>query len=182
MVEPTYEELKEELRRERVTNELSNKSIIKLLSEKKEQQVRYEGKIAELVEELRDSEEKVVELQEECLEQEMQAKSLEEQLAFAKARIEELAQGGETEFSPKVRNTRGAGRKKAATPETIDMVLKLRETGVSYVKISQVLKERMGVELGRTTVGEIVRGTYQLNPSTINPAAINLSNLKKLSS
>lgn len=167
MVEPTYEELKEELRRERVTNELSNKSIIKLLGEKKELQVRYESQSKELVDELRESEEKVLELQDQLQEKTFQMAQLEEQIAHARARIEELAGSGDPDASPKVRNTRGAGRKRAATPETIEMVLKLRETGVSYVKISQVLKERLGVELGRTTVGEIVRGNYQKGSNSL---------------
>ncbi len=66
-----------------------------------------------------------------------------------------------------VKNQRGAGRKRVANQETIDLVLKLRETGVSYVKISEVLKERLGVELGRTTVGEIVRGSYTLEKDNL---------------
>lgn len=168
MVESTYEELKEELKRERVMNELSNKSIVKLLGEKKELQVRYEEKSKELVDELRDSEERVLELQDQLQDKSVQVSQLEEQLTHARARIEELAGSCDPDGSPKVRNTRGAGRKRAATPEIIEMVLKLRETGVSYVKISQVLKERLGVELGRTTVGEIVRGNYQKGSDSLD--------------
>lgn len=67
-----------------------------------------------------------------------------------------------------VKNQRGAGRKRVANQETVDLVLKLRETGVSYVKISEVLKERLGVELGRTTVGEIVRGSYSLEEDALS--------------
>lgn len=161
MAELTYEELKEELKRERVTNELSNKSIIKLLGEKKELQAECEEKMKALVDELRDSEEKVLELEEELRQEKMNTAHLEEQLAHARARIEELNDVRNPALPLEMkRNSRGAGRKKVATTETVDMVLKLRETGVSYVKISQVLKERMGVELGRTTVGEIVRGNY----------------------
>lgn len=84
------------------------------------------------------------------------AEQLQEKDAFYQEKLKEM----EAVAKP-VKNQRGAGRKRVATQETIDMVLKLRATGVSYVKISEVLKERLGVELGRTTVGEIVRGSYK---------------------
>lgn len=103
-------------------------------------------------------------------------KAADEKVAYAMSRMEAMASGqGDvpSEEHPKTRNARGAGRKKAASPETVQMVLKLRETGVSYVKISQVLKERLGVELGRTTVGEIVRGNYMKDdPSLSNDQLI----------
>lgn len=60
-------------------------------------------------------------------------------------------------------NERGAGRKKIATKEVIARVLELRNQGLSQAKIVDKLTQEFGIKIGRTTVGEIVRGKYTLS-------------------
>jgi len=57
-------------------------------------------------------------------------------------------------------NARGAGRKKIGTKEVIARVLELRNQGLSQAKIADRLTQESGIKIGRTTVGEIVRGNY----------------------
>ena len=67
---------------------------------------------------------------------------------------------------PKIHNERGAGRKKIASQEAVDMVLELSRQGLSQSKITTHLLNEMDFKIGRTTVGEIVRGNYKLPNKT----------------
>jgi hypothetical protein len=58
------------------------------------------------------------------------------------------------------RNERGAGRKRVATKEVMARAMKLRSEGLSQIKIAEMLSEQYGIKIGRTTVGDIVRGEY----------------------
>jgi|GEM_PF-2725063 len=64
---------------------------------------------------------------------------------------------------PKIYNERGAGRKKIATKEVMTRVLELDKQGLSQAKIADKLTQEFGMKIGRTTVGEIVRGNYALS-------------------
>lgn len=57
-------------------------------------------------------------------------------------------------------NERGAGRKKIATKEIAEKVLELSKQGLSQAKIAAKLSGELNIRIGRTTVGEIVRGNY----------------------
>lgn len=63
---------------------------------------------------------------------------------------------------PMIHNERGAGRKKIATKEVASRVLELREQGLSQAKIADTLTQEFDMKIGRTTIGEIVRGNYVL--------------------
>ena len=63
----------------------------------------------------------------------------------------------------KIYNERGAGRKKIATKEVMTRVLELDKQGLSQAKIADKLTQEFGMKIGRTTVGEIVRGNYVLS-------------------
>lgn len=60
----------------------------------------------------------------------------------------------------RVHNERGAGRKRVATKEIAAKVLELSEQGLSQAKIAAKLSDELNIKIGRTTVGEIVRGNY----------------------
>lgn len=64
---------------------------------------------------------------------------------------------------PKIYNERGAGRKKIVTKEVAARALELAKQGLSQVKIAEQLSIEYGIKVGRTTVGEIVRGKYTLS-------------------
>jgi septal ring factor EnvC (AmiA/AmiB activator) len=53
-----------------------------------------------------------------------------------------------------------AGRKRIATKEIAARVLELHEQGFAQGKIAAKLTDEMKMSIGRTTVGEIVRGKY----------------------
>jgi len=61
---------------------------------------------------------------------------------------------------PNIYNERGAGRKRIASEELIAKVLALKAQNLSQVKIAAKLSDELNVKIGRTTVGEIVRGNY----------------------
>ncbi|MFI3250144.1 MAG: hypothetical protein R3Y07_04210 [Eubacteriales bacterium] len=133
----TYEELEAEVKKGYEFSSIMNRKILEMLKTQKELETKYQEEIAAL----------------QC-ERDGLLESL-SQLQLENHELEER-----TQAPPLERNSRKAGRKKVANHETVELVMTLRETGVSYVKISQVLEERLGVKLGRTTIGEIVRGTY----------------------
>ena len=64
------------------------------------------------------------------------------------------------ETKQRIHNERGAGRKRIASAEVAALVLELSAQGVSQSKISAKLYYESGVRIGRSTVGEIVRGKY----------------------
>jgi len=57
-------------------------------------------------------------------------------------------------------NERGAGRKRIATDEVVARVRELHGQGLSQSAIATKLSNEMKMKIGRTTVGEIVRGKY----------------------
>lgn len=59
-------------------------------------------------------------------------------------------------------NERGAGRKKIATEEVVTRALELNNQGLPQAKIAAQLSDEYGIKIGRTTVGEIVRGNYSI--------------------
>ena len=61
-----------------------------------------------------------------------------------------------------IHNERGAGRRKVASREIAEMVLELNKQGLSQAKIAVKLSDELNIKIGRTTVGEIVRGNYTL--------------------
>lgn len=63
----------------------------------------------------------------------------------------------------RIHNERGAGRKRIASKEIAVKVLKLSQQGLSQGKIAAQLSDELGIKIGRTTVGEIVRGNYRPN-------------------
>jgi uncharacterized protein YeeX (DUF496 family) len=62
--------------------------------------------------------------------------------------------------SARVHNERGAGRKRVASKETINVINKLYGKGLSQAKIASLLAEEHGIKISRTVVGEIIRGEY----------------------
>ena len=64
------------------------------------------------------------------------------------------------ESKPRIHNERGAGRKRIASEEIAAMVLDLSTQGLSQAKIAAKLSGELNIKIGRTTVGEIVRGNY----------------------
>lgn len=60
-------------------------------------------------------------------------------------------------------NGRKAGRKRIASTEITARVLELNEQGLSQGKIAAKLSDELHIKIGRTTVGEIVRGRYELS-------------------
>ena len=60
----------------------------------------------------------------------------------------------------RVHNERGAGRKRIASKEIAARVLELSGQGLSQAKIAAKLSGDLNIKIGRTTVGEIVRGNY----------------------
>ena len=56
---------------------------------------------------------------------------------------------------------RGAGQR-VATKEIAARVLELRGQGLSQAKITVIVAGEFNIKIGRTTVGEIVRGNYKL--------------------
>ena len=64
-----------------------------------------------------------------------------------------------SEASPRIYNERGAGRKPIVSKEVMAKVMALRSEGLSHAKIAARLVEQ-GIQIGRTTVGEIVCGSY----------------------
>jgi uncharacterized protein YeeX (DUF496 family) len=59
-----------------------------------------------------------------------------------------------------IHNERGAGRKRIATQEIVARAMELRGQGLAQGKIAVILSEEYGIRIGRTTVGDIVRGEY----------------------
>lgn len=55
---------------------------------------------------------------------------------------------------------RKAGRKRIASKEITARVLELNGQGLSQGKIAAKLSDELNIKIGRTTVGEIVRGKY----------------------
>ena len=60
----------------------------------------------------------------------------------------------------RIHNERGAGRKRVASVEIAALVLEMSSEGLSQSRIAVKLSEKTGIRIGRTTVGEIVRGNY----------------------
>lgn len=101
-----------------------------------------------------------------------QVKDLKRQLedSISKAEHEKIIAELRTEYEGKLpknkiqqkrkRNERGAGRKRIASKEIAEMVLALSEQGLSQARIAARLSDELNFRIGRTTVGEIVRGNY----------------------
>lgn len=147
----TYEELEAEVKKGYEFSAIINRKVLELIRTQKE----LEQKLQESQSNAGNLQLSADALREKADTLEAENQALETLVAELNQTIVELG-----ESTPVVRNGRRAGRKKSANKETVELVLNLRATGVSYVKISQVLEERLGVKLGRTTIGEIVRGTY----------------------
>ena len=79
-----------------------------------------------------------------------------EQIRELKSRLEKK----QSEDKPRIHNERGAGRKRIVSAEIAAMVLELSTQGLSQAKIAVKLSDEMNIKIGRTTVGEIVRGNY----------------------
>jgi len=65
-----------------------------------------------------------------------------------------------SEIKPRIYNERGAGRKRIVSEETAAVVLEWSSQGLSQAKIAIKLSDEFSMKIGRTTVGEIVRGNY----------------------
>ena len=101
-----------------------------------------------------------------------QVKDLKRQLddSISKTEHEKIVAELRTEYEGKLsknnlrqrkkRNERGAGRKRIASNEVAAMVLALSEQGLSQARIAAKLSDEHNMKIGRTTVGEIVRGNY----------------------
>lgn len=77
--------------------------------------------------------------------------------------VSELRQEYERKLSqatPRIYNERGAGRKRVASKDVMAKVMALHVEGLSHTKIAAKLSGELGIKIGRTTVGEIVRGDY----------------------
>jgi hypothetical protein len=63
-------------------------------------------------------------------------------------------------MKPRVHNERGGGRKRVASKEVVDKAIALYSEGLTQLKIAEILSEEYGIKIGRTTIGDIVRGEY----------------------
>jgi uncharacterized protein YlxW (UPF0749 family) len=64
------------------------------------------------------------------------------------------------ETKRRIHNERGAGRKRIASAEVAALVLELSAQGLSQTKIAVKISDEFNFRIGRSTVGEIVRGKY----------------------
>jgi hypothetical protein len=63
-------------------------------------------------------------------------------------------------MKPRVHNERGGGRKRVASKEIVAKAMAMYSEGLTQLKISEMLSEEYGIKIGRTTIGDIVRGEY----------------------
>ena len=75
--------------------------------------------------------------------------------------LNSITQAELSEIKHKIHNERGAGRKRIASEELVAMILTLNAQGLSQAKIAAKLSSELNIKIGRTTVGEIVRGNYE---------------------
>ena len=66
----------------------------------------------------------------------------------------------QSDDKPRIHNERGAGRKRIVSEKIVMMVMDLNTQGLSQAKIARKLFDELEIKIGRTTVGEIVRGNY----------------------
>ncbi len=102
-----------------------------------------------------------------------QIKDLKKQLenAIPKAEHERILAALHSEYKHKLseikirqskpRNERGAGRKRVASKAIAARVIELHTDGLSQAKIAAALADEFGIKIGRTVVGEIIRGEYE---------------------
>ena len=90
------------------------------------------------------------------------ARLLEENRELKKQLAEREKELSEIKRQLSKHNERGAGRKRVATKEVAERVLELRSQGLSQAKITVMVAEEFNIKIGRTTVGEIIRGNYKL--------------------